>query len=61
MHLNVGVDTIFRKIPVLEVEIIRDNYRQNNYAKIGGHFEKQDGGNFQFNKIETSSFITQET
>ena len=54
MHTNIGVDTIFRKIPVLEVEIIRDNYRRNNYVKFGGHFENQDGGNVQF-KIETFS------
>ena len=41
MHDDVGVDTIFRKIPVLEEKI------EVKYAKITGYFENQDGGHFQ--------------
>ena len=41
MHEN--EDTIFRKIPVLEVEI------NEKYVKSRGHFENQDGGHLQCN------------
>ena len=47
MYENGRLDIIFRKIPVLEVDIY-----QAKYVKFGGHFENQnqDGGNFQFYK-----------
>ena len=42
-----GLDTVFRKITVLEMK--KD-------VELGGHFENHDGGHFQLKQIETSSF-----